>query len=463
MTTVAEILPPRYRLPTMIGRGGMAEVYRATDEALGREVAVKVLDERYVGDEAFRARFTREALAAARLSGKPHTVTIFDVGEWNGRPYIVMEHAAGGTVADRARRGPVEPVTALRWIEQAALALDTAHAHGIVHRDVKPAKLLLAGDGTLRMADFGIASAAGLSSLTEPGTVLGTLGYLAPEQAAGEATGPAADRYALAVVAYELLSGRRPYESSGAGPAEALAAGHKPPPRISAVDDTLPRALDAVFERALSADPARRYGTCAEFVDDVQAAFAQSAAAAPAWPPAAAARPARVAGGRSWWPAALLLVALGGAGVGGALLLDRGEGAAPQEPPIRTITARGSTVTVTTAAPTTVAETAAPQEEAPPPPPAAADRSGAELNDEGYRLMQAGDYGAALPLFEQAVQVLSGTGSITEAYALYNLAFTRFARGRCDGVAALLARSERIQGYRSEIVELRREVRDACR
>ena len=190
----------------------MGEIYEACDATLGRDVAVKVLAEHYAHDAALRARFTREALAAARLSSEPHTVTIFDVGEWNGGPYIVMELRAGGTVADRRDARGVAAGESLRWLEQAGAALDAAHARGVVHRDVKPANLLLTAEGEVRVADFGIASAAGLASLTETGSVLGTFGYLAPEQAAGATAGPAADRYALAVVAYELLAGRRPFE-----------------------------------------------------------------------------------------------------------------------------------------------------------------------------------------------------------------------------------------------------------
>src|SRR4051794_8857650 len=248
MTTATKILPPRYRSVRRIAHGGMGEIFLATDSTLGRDVAVKVLAERYARDDALRARFTREALAAARLSGDPNTVTIFDVGEWNERPYIVMEHAGGGTVADRIAAGPVAPATALRWLGEAAEALDTAHAKGVVHRDVKPANLLLAGDGSVRVADFGIASAAGLSSLTEAGTVLGTLGYLAPEQAAGEAAGPAADVYSLAVVAYELLSGERPHgRNGGSSTAEALAAMRGPVPPDSRRRPDLPPALAAVF------------------------------------------------------------------------------------------------------------------------------------------------------------------------------------------------------------------------
>src|SRR5439155_25461438 len=177
------ILPPRYRSPVPIGHGGMGDIYRATDDVLGRAVAVKVLAEPYARDEERRARFTREALAAARLSAEPNTVTIYDVGEHNGRPFIVMEYLAGGSLESELRKGPVPPGQALDWLEQAARALDAAHANGVVHRDVKPGNLLLDREGTVHVSDFGIASAAGLESVTLTGTVLGTAGYLSPEQA----------------------------------------------------------------------------------------------------------------------------------------------------------------------------------------------------------------------------------------------------------------------------------------
>src|SRR3954469_10232578 len=183
----------------------MGEIYRATDTELGRDVAIKVLYPHVAADPDLRARFTREALAAARLSGEPHVVAIYDVGETEGRPFIVMEYMPGGSLADRLAAGGVTEAEALLWIDETARALDAAHARGIVHRDVKPANLLLDGSGHVYVADFGIASATGLGSHTQTGVVLGTVGYLSPEQAAGGRAAPASDVYSLVVVAGELL------------------------------------------------------------------------------------------------------------------------------------------------------------------------------------------------------------------------------------------------------------------
>ena len=236
-----DVLPPRYERPERIARGGMGEIYRAEDSHLARTVAVKVLSERFADNEAIRGRFTREGLAAARLSKAPSTITIFDVGEHEGRPYIVMEYLAGGSLADRLARDGAQPLgRSLDWLGQAAAALDAAHASGIVHRDVKPANLLLDDDDRVKVADFGVASAADLASFTEAGTVVGTAGYLAPEQARGETATPASDRYALAVVAFELLTGSRPFERESST-AEAMAHVSAPIPPASAHNPELPR------------------------------------------------------------------------------------------------------------------------------------------------------------------------------------------------------------------------------
>ena len=257
----------------------MSEVYRATDTVLDRPVAIKVLREQYADDGEFLQRFSREALAAGRLSGEPHTVTIYDVGAWDGRPTIVMELFEGGSLDDVLRAtGAQPPERALRWLDHAAAALDHAHAHGVVHRDVKPANLLLDSDATLHVADFGIASALGSASLTRTGTVLGTVGYLAPEQAEGKPASPASDRYALAVVAFELLTGIRPFARDSAM-AEAAAHITEPVPSATSLRPELPTAAVAVLERGLAKDPAARYASCRAFVDALRYAFSPTAPA----------------------------------------------------------------------------------------------------------------------------------------------------------------------------------------
>lgn len=456
------MLPSRYRDPELIGRGGMGDIYRATDSVLGRVVAIKILAERYSEDAANRARFTREALAAARLSGEPNAVTIYDVGEHGGRPYIVMEHLGGGSLdVVLGREGGQPPERAFGWLEEAARAIDTAHAQGVVHRDVKPANLLLDGEGHVHVADFGIASAAGMDSLTMTGTVLGTAGYLSPEQAQGERAGPASDRYALGVVAWELLTGVRPFESESPT-AEAAAHVNAPVPSVSAAGD-LPRQLDPVFERALAKDPGRRYATAGEFVADLRSAFSDAAGATsdlvtPATPPTLPTRP--LAGtaprpGRAWPLLAALLVAGALAGALLAYFLTSGDGGAPTVvTKTQRVTTRGQVTTVER--PVTVTTSAS------PPPAAPSSASGATLNNEGFRKMQAGDYAGALPLLERAVQKLQGTRSLDEAYADYNLAYTRFQLGSCDGVLDLLDNSESIQGHRSEIDRLRRQAQERC-
>src|SRR3954467_3827920 len=205
-------LPPRYRVLRHIANGGMASVWAAEDELLGRLVAVKVLSRAYDADERARRRFLREARAAARLGDCRHVVTVYDIGEHDDRAFMVMEHFAGGTVADRLRdrRVPPRPL-ALRWLRETAIALDCAHGHDVVHRDVKPGNLLLDQNGRLAVGDFGIATVASEASVTMTGQVLGTAAYISPEQARGEAATAASDRYALAVVAWEILTGHRPF------------------------------------------------------------------------------------------------------------------------------------------------------------------------------------------------------------------------------------------------------------
>jgi predicted Ser/Thr protein kinase len=471
MTVETDLFPPRYLGPKLVGHGGMGDIYRAKDDTLGRAVAIKLLAERYANDEAVRGRFTREALAAARLSSEPNTVTIFDVGEWNDRPFIVMEYLSGGSLESKLREeGAQPPPRALKWLEQAARALDAAHAQGVVHRDVKPGNLLLDRDGNVHVADFGIATAAGLDSLTQTGTIIGTAGYLSPEQAQGSRATPASDVYALGVVAFELLAGERPFQSESTT-AEAAAHVHAPIPAITERDPGLPRDLDTIFELALAKDPDERYESCSAFVSELAWAIERTTGSIPvaAPPPPATTVPLRRDGARrprrGGLPivpiAVALLLLLGATGaVLAALLPDDGDGQPRETTFVTTVRERGTTVRETVT--TTTEAPPPPQPQGPPSAPPASGQSGAALNDAGFAKMQAGDYQGALPLLEEAVAKLSDSNSVTEAYALYNLAFTRFALGSCDGVVEMLDRSEAIQGHRGEITRLRNQARRRC-
>jgi serine/threonine-protein kinase len=236
----------------------MAIVYCAHDEELHRAVAVKLPAEHLAEDEEFHHRFLREAQVASRLS-HPNVVAVYDAGDENGRPYIVMEVVEGETLADLLeRRGALPPdqVTAIGL--QAAAGLGHAHAHGLVHRDVKPHNLLLREDGTLKVADFGIARAAAATQrLTQAGTVLGTAAYVAPEQALGEEVTPAADVYALGAVLYQALTGRTPY--AGDTLVEVVAAQqHGAIPAPSELVAGVPEQLERTVMRCLARNPAFR-------------------------------------------------------------------------------------------------------------------------------------------------------------------------------------------------------------
>ena len=432
------LLPERYANAEQIGRGGMGEIFRATDTALGRAVAIKVLDERYAEDFSVRQRFTREALAVARLSGNPNIVTIYDVGEQRDRPFIVMEYLAGGSLEQRLLdEGAQPPAQALAWLEQAANALDAAHRNGVVHRDVKPANLLLDVHGRVHVADFGIASAAGMQSLTQTGTVLGTASYLSPEQASGEATSAASDLYSLGVVAFELLTGHRPFEGDTIAE-EAAAHVNDEVPSVQTFNRRLPRELDAVFARALSKEPTWRFASGAEFVAALRGAFDHAAGATAIAAPVR--RPSR--GGPSpkllVLAAALILAGIAGA-VAAALVSNDHKSGTP--PPARaSVSVR--TVTETTQATTVVTTAQAPTTQSNDP---------TALNDQAYQLMQQHNYEAALPLLQQAVQALQGQSSTIAGYANYNLGVTLIALGQCDSAMQYLDAARHIEPDRHEV------------
>jgi eukaryotic-like serine/threonine-protein kinase len=262
----------RYRLEGRLGFGGMSTVHLALDLRLERQVAVKLLAEHLADDPTFVSRFQREAQAAARLV-HPNIVQIFDSGldEPSGRHFIVMEYIQGSSCAEILRDdGWVEVEEAISIIGQACEGLDYAHRHGVVHRDVKPGNLLRAREGEVKLADFGIAKATEQSSITQVGSVLGTAAYLAPEQARGEEAGPRADLYALGVVAYQLISGRLPYEATSLTELALKQQREEPPTLDTVVAAVGPELADAIA-LALALDPRDRYQTAREMgraIDD---------------------------------------------------------------------------------------------------------------------------------------------------------------------------------------------------
>ncbi|HWB71697.1 MAG TPA: Stk1 family PASTA domain-containing Ser/Thr kinase [Egibacteraceae bacterium] len=254
---VGALLGGRYRLAARIGAGGMATIFQARDEALDRLVAVKVLHAHLADDEGLLQRFRTEARHVAALV-HPHIVNVFDQGVAD-LPYIVMEYVDGPSLRQVLHdRGRLKPPEALAVLEPVCAALARAHAAGVVHRDVKPENVLIAGDGTPKVADFGIARALAATSHTTAGVLIGSVHYLAPELVGGQEATPASDQYAVGVLLFELLTGRKPLPADTPA-AVALRHAHESVPAPSRFVSDGSRALDRVVSRATAGNPARRY------------------------------------------------------------------------------------------------------------------------------------------------------------------------------------------------------------
>ncbi len=270
----------KYQIQASLGKGGMGIVYMGYDPQLDRKVAIKVLAPHLIWEEGFVERFLREARAAARIK-HPNIVIVYDVGQEQERFYFVMEYIEGQTLGELIRRQgalPIEDVLSI--LHPLADALDYAHQHGLIHRDIKPGNILIGEGLRVTLTDFGIARAAEETRLTTTGTLMGTPEYMSPEQAWGEEVGYQTDLYSLAVVAYEMLSGRVPF--SGTTPHAVLYKQiHELPPPIRQTRPELPAGVEAVLSRALDKTPAKRYGTTHAFIDELEAALAGKLEVAP--------------------------------------------------------------------------------------------------------------------------------------------------------------------------------------
>jgi serine/threonine protein kinase len=316
----------RYRLEALLATGGMGEVWAAHDLLLDRSVAVKVLGPAFAGDGRAAERLRREARAAGRLE-HPGIARVLDLGEDGGLPYLVMELLEGESLAERVGRdGAMAPAEAARVVAAVADALEAAHRAGVVHRDVKPGNVFLGADGSVKVLDFGIASAAGEAALTT-GDLIGTAAYLAPERALGHRATPAADVYALGVVLYELLAGRRPFEA-GSDIELAMAHVHARPTPLAQAAPGTPPLLVAACEQAMARDPSSRPPSAAALARLLRAPAPTGPATRPL--PAVGAGPARSR--RRGLLVALVLVAAALAALpalAGGLLPWLGEGARP--------------------------------------------------------------------------------------------------------------------------------------
>jgi eukaryotic-like serine/threonine-protein kinase len=437
-------LADRYRVLHRLGSGGMASVVLAEDELLGRLVAVKRLPTESP-DEAL-SRFRREARLGASLN-HPNIVSIYDSIADEDSVLIVMEYVEGESLGDLLAEGPVEPGRAIEILRQVADALDHAHANGVIHRDVKPANVLLRSDGLVKLADLGIATAVGATAITSTESVVGTLAYMAPERLDGKTEHKAADIYSLAAVAYEALSGRRAQQAET--PAELVSRTTKgPPPDLRRDWHDAPLEVAAVLRDGLSEDPERRPRSARGLIDRLDTALRLAGSEKepePMLPPTrplseAAAGPVGPVEHAMRRPRSFALLALAGATI--VLVIAIASALGGGDDGTKPVAAGGAPKQGK------AKQDDASSKPAPAPAPSGGDEeaggnnesdggiaapaaSGAALNDQGYALMQQGRYAEAIPILQRAVESFpEGTSDLNYAYALFNLGSALRLAGR---------------------------------
>jgi serine/threonine protein kinase len=465
------VLADRFRVRRRLGAGGTATVFLAEDCVLGRDVAIKRLHTE--GSEEDVRRFRREARLGASLS-HPNLVTVYDTLSGSDGVLIVMEYVRGRPLSDLIASmgmepGGMDPGRLLEILRPVASALDYAHEHGVVHRDVKPANILIAEDRRVKLVDLGTATAGHLTQITAENQVAGTLTYIAPERLIGESAGePAADVYSLAVLAFEALTGRPPHRAES--PRELLdQVLHEPPPDLIEERPQAPVKLGRVLQKGMDPDPKRRQASAGDLVRDLEAALpdraiaSQSIAVPPtesmtmptarerrAAPPPSLSRDEAKPMRRSGW----LLPAIACIGVlfaGGVWLASSGDGgesgkttAETKQPADREHAGRGAATSAPAAQTTATTASAAPSPSASAAPsasPSNPDATGPELNAEGYSLIQQGRYAEAIPVLRRAVASFPPeTTDLNFAYALFNLGHALRVAGQPEAAIPILER-----------------------
>jgi serine/threonine-protein kinase len=427
------LLAGRYRVLTRLGAGGMASVLLCHDERLDRRVAVKRLHADSPGE--IEQRFVREAKLGASLNHQ-NLVSVFDTETDDEGVLIVMEYVQGEALAAALLRGPLEPRQVIGIARDLGGALDHVHAQGVVHRDVKPGNVLLRDDGVAKLVDLGIATAVDQTRLTRSGTVLGSAGYMAPEQLEGRQVGPPADVYALATVCFEALAGRR--ARPGRTPMEiAHQIATAEPPDLREHAPGLPAAAAQALARGMAREPAERQRSAGELAAELARGLEEPPLRRPA-PATAVTRPVRRARSRrrpieSGLALGLLALAVG-AVVAAVLLSGGGDGGGqPAQRPGAQADKSGKAGKADEPAPASdQIQTAPPDEPALADQPAPVDPArGVQLNERGFALMRQGDFAGAAPILQQAVSSWpEDSTDLDYAYALYNLGRSLNQSGR---------------------------------